>query len=63
MGSVETVVQGLENLLSIPERLIKHGDVTSGPKSWWGISDKVREAGNAFLKGSQLGIAMPDERR
>ena len=59
VGSVETVVQGLENLLSIPERLIKHGDVTSGPKSWWGISDKVREAGDAFLKGSQLGISMP----
>jgi hypothetical protein len=61
VGSVETVVQGLENLLSIPERLIKHGDVTSGPQSWWGISDKVKEAGNAFLKGSQLGIPTSGE--
>jgi len=61
VGSVETVVQGLENLLSIPERLIKHGDVTSGPQSWWGISDKVKEAGSAFLKGSQLGLPMSGE--
>ena len=60
VGGVEIVVQGLENLLSIPERLIKHGDVTSGPKSWWGIADKVKQAGDAFLKGSQLGLPMGD---